>query len=104
MAFHVEVTLKAYHDLSGILRWLLGEHAGEQGLSWYAGLNKAIDTLSEIPTRCPRAPENATSRREIRHLLYGNKPHIYRILFTIRDDVVIVLHVRGPKQNPLPMH
>jgi plasmid stabilization system protein ParE len=104
MAFRVEITLKAYRDLSGILRWLLAEHAGEQGLNWYAGLNKAIDTLGEIPTRCPRAPENATSRREIRHLLYGNKPHIYRILFTIRDDEVIVLHVRRPKQNPLPMH
>jgi hypothetical protein len=38
MAFHVDVTLKAYRDLSGILRWLLAEHAGEQGLSWYDGL------------------------------------------------------------------
>lgn len=47
MAFRVDVTLKAYRDLSGILRWLLAEHAGEQGLGWYDGLNKAIDTLSE---------------------------------------------------------
>jgi plasmid stabilization system protein ParE len=104
MAFHVDITRKAYRDLSGILRWLLDERAGEQGLSWYAGLVKAIDTLSEAPNRCPKAPESATSRREIRHLLYGNKPHVYRILFTIKDDVVTVLHVRGPKQNPLPTH
>ena len=104
MAFRVDVTLKAYRDLSGILRWLLAEHAGEQGLSWYDGLRRAIDTLSEAPTRCPKAPENETSRREIRHLLYGNKPHVYRILFTIRKDVVTILHVRGPKQNPLPAH
>jgi len=32
MAFRVDVTLKAYRDVSGILRWLLAEHAGEQGL------------------------------------------------------------------------
>jgi toxin ParE1/3/4 len=104
MAFRVEVTQKAYRDLTGILRRLMERHAGEQGLSWFAGLSKAIDTLGESPTRCPTAPENATSRREVRHLLYGNKPNIYRILFTVQDEAVIVLHVRGPKQNPLPLH
>src|SRR6202041_762571 len=102
--FRVDITLKVYQDLSGILRRVLAEHAGEQGLRWYAALNRAINTLSEAPNRCPIAPESATSRREIRHLLYGNKPHVYRVLFTIKDDVVTVLHVRGPKQNPLPMH
>jgi hypothetical protein len=44
MAFHVDITRKAYRDLSGILRWLLDERAGEQGLSWYAGLVKARHT------------------------------------------------------------
>jgi toxin ParE1/3/4 len=104
MTFRVDVTLKAYRDLSGILRWLLTEHAGQHGLSWYDGLIKAIDTLSEAPSRCPKALEDATSRREIRHLLYGNRPHVYRVLSTIEGDVVTVLHVRRPKQNPLPMH
>jgi hypothetical protein len=42
MAFRVDVTLKAYRDLSGILRWLLAEHAGEQGLSWYDSLIKQL--------------------------------------------------------------
>jgi plasmid stabilization system protein ParE len=104
MTFRVDVTLKAYRDLSSILRWLLTEHAGEQGLSWYDGLVKAIDTLGEAPSRCPKALESGTSSREIRHLLYGNKPHVYRVLFTIKGNVVTVLHVRRPKQNPLSMH
>ncbi len=42
------------------------------------------------------APENATSREQVRQLLYGGKPHVYRVLFKIRDDhVVSVIHVRG---------
>jgi hypothetical protein len=45
-----------------------------------------------------------SARREVRHLLYGNKPHLYRVLFTIQGDVVTVLHVRRPKRQPLLMH
>jgi hypothetical protein len=81
---------------------LLAEFAGEPGVRWFRGLRTAIATLDELPTRCPKAPENATSRQEIRHLLYGSKPHVYRVLFTIRNDLVRVIHVRAPKQSTLP--
>jgi toxin ParE1/3/4 len=104
MAYRVEVTVKAYRDLGRILGWLLAEHAGETGLRWYDGLVNAIETLDELPSRCPKAPENKTSWREVRHLLYGTKPHLYRVLFTLQGDVVTVLHVRRPKQQPLLMH
>ena len=104
MAYRVELTIKAYRNLGGILRWLLSEGAGDAGLRWYDGLLKAIDTLEEFPNRCPKAPENKTSRREIRHLLHGSKPHVYRVLFTIQGDVVTVLHVRRPKQETLSLH
>jgi plasmid stabilization system protein ParE len=104
MAFRVEISLKAERDLDRILAWLLAEYAGEPGVRWFIGLRKAIATLDEFPTRCPLAPENATSRQEIRQLLYGNKPHVYRVLFTIRNDLVRVIHVRGPKQSALSLH
>lgn len=104
MAFRVEISLRAERDLDRILTRLLAEYAGEAGVQWFIGLRKAIYTLNEFPARCPTAPENRTSRREIRQLLYGNRPHIYRVLFTIRDDLVRVTHVRGPKQNTLSLH
>ena len=59
MAFRVETTLKAKRDLDLILAWLLTQHAGESGLSWLHGLREAIASLSELPQRCPLAPENA---------------------------------------------
>jgi hypothetical protein len=52
-------------------------------MRWFAALQDAIASLAELPSRCPLAPENAAFPFEVRHLLYGRKPHVYRILFTI---------------------
>ena len=46
-----------------------------------------------FPTRCGIAPESEKSGEEIRQLLYGKRPHVYRILFIVRQDVVYVLHI-----------
>jgi len=64
------------------LKWLLSQYAGETGLSWFSALEDAILSLTEFPERCPLAPEDASFPFEVRHLLYGNSPHVYRILFT----------------------
>jgi hypothetical protein len=37
---------------------------------------------------------------EVRQLLYGRRPHTYRILFTIEGDVVQVLHIRHARRRP----
>jgi plasmid stabilization system protein ParE len=57
---------------------------------WLKGLRSALESLSALPERCPLAPENDVFDEEIRQLIYGS----YRILFTILDDTVRVLHVR----------
>jgi hypothetical protein len=53
-----------------------------------------VKRLLHWPTlqRCALAPENARFPFEVRHLLYGRKPHIYRIIFTVEGDTVSVLH------------
>ena len=38
---------------------------------------------------------------EVRHLFYGHSPNVYRILFTIDDNVVYVLHIRHGRRQPL---
>jgi mRNA-degrading endonuclease RelE of RelBE toxin-antitoxin system len=45
-----------------------------------------------MPQRCPAIPEDP----QFRHLLYGKKPHIYRVIFVIEETekVVTVLTVR----------
>jgi plasmid stabilization system protein ParE len=101
MTFRVETTPAAERDADVILEWLLSEGAGETGWRWFAALQDAIASLVEFPARCPLAPENSAFPFEVRHLLYGRKPHVYRILFTVQDQTVYVLHIRHGRRQPL---
>jgi plasmid stabilization system protein ParE len=58
-------------------------------------MERAMETLCESPGRCPVAPESRPGR-VIRQLLFGRKPHIYRILFRVsaKGSAVFVIHVR----------
>lgn len=104
MAFRVEIAEEAQRDAERILDWLIAEQAGEAGWRWFEGLEKAIATLADLPTRCPLAPENAASPFEVRHLLYGHKPHVYRVLFTIDGDTVVILHIWHGRRRPAATH
>lgn len=58
----------------------------------------AIESLSEMPKRCPLAKENEYFSQEIRQLLYGQGRNAYRILFTIIEEqhlpIVRIIHIR----------
>ena len=69
---------------------------------WATGVRRAIRGLSRLPTRCLVAPEGFEFDRPIRELLYGSGNRgTYRILFTIIDKTVFVLHVRHGSMQPL---
>jgi plasmid stabilization system protein ParE len=99
MAFRVEVTPKARRDADEILNWLLSRNAGEPGLLWFRGLEAAILSLSNLPERCKLAPERASVPFEMRQLVYGGKPHEFRILFTIASETVYVLRIRRGRRE-----
>lgn len=55
----------------------------------------SIKTLARLPERWPIAPENEfLSQVTVRQMLFGKKPNVYRVLFTIVEDEVRVLHIR----------
>jgi hypothetical protein len=60
------------------------------------GLEGAVYGLAIYPDRCPVAPEARNLRRELRHLLFGQKPHVYRVIYQVdeRRQAVWVLTVR----------
>ena len=66
-------------------------------LRWYKGLKQAILTLETDPSRCPFIPEDA----RFRHLLYGRKSHIYRIVYRVleRKRVAEIVFVRHEKRD-----
>lgn len=100
MAFRVELTAQADRDLSNISEWLQASGAGEAGLRWFLRLEEACQSLSEFPQRCGLAQESAEFPFEVRQLIYGRKPHLYRILFTIESGTVVILHIRHGRRLP----
>ena len=86
MAFRVKQTAQADYDLDRILEWLLARQAGDAGLRWFHRFKETIHSLSEMPERRMLAPENAEFPFEVRQLLFGQKPHQYRVLFTIQGE------------------
>ena len=101
MTFRVEVTAQAEHDSDLILDWLLSHHAGNAGVRWIEALQDAIKSLGEFPKRCALAPESKIFPFETRQLLYGHKSNVYRILFTIAEETVYVLHIRHGRREPV---
>jgi plasmid stabilization system protein ParE len=95
MAYRVELTDRSESDLSDIYAEI---NASESiaAARWFNGFEEAVYALSNFPRRCPVAPEAKRHNRPLRHLLYGNKPHIYRAIFEIDEEnkVVYVLHIR----------
>ena len=61
----------------------------------------AINSLKTFPRRGPIAPENEFFTQEIRQLLYGAGKRVYRILYTIQNDAISILHIRHSAQDVL---
>ncbi|MDR3534550.1 MAG: type II toxin-antitoxin system RelE/ParE family toxin [Rhodopila sp.] len=99
MAYRVELTVRAGRDLRYIYQTIAAADS-EQARAWFNGLEVAISSLDEHPARNPVTPETNT----LRHLLYGNKRHVYRIIYAIdeRERVVRVQHIRHGSRQPFP--
>ena len=91
IAYLVNLTARAERDLA-LLYVQINVEDSDAALKWYRGFKGAILTLEEQPNRCPVTPES----EKFRHLLYGNKPHIYRAIYRVLEkrQQVEVLHVR----------
>jgi toxin ParE1/3/4 len=91
MAYLVNLTARAERDLGDLYDEIDAEHS-DAALRWYAAFKEAILKLEEQPQRCPLTPESD----KFRHLLYGNKPHTYRVIYRVLElqKRLEVLHIR----------
>lgn len=91
MDYLVNFTTRAERDLAIVFNDIHAEDS-EAARRWYDGLKKSILTLEKLPNRCPVTRENP----KLRHLLYGHKPHVYRVIYCVLENVkrVEVLHIR----------
>jgi toxin ParE1/3/4 len=91
MAYLVSIAARAERDFTSLYEQINAENS-RAALKWYRGLRRAVLSLEELPGRCPTTPEDP----RLRHLLYGRKPHVYRVIYRVveREKRVEVLHIR----------
>jgi toxin ParE1/3/4 len=89
--YHVEVLPRARRDLREIYAYIHAE-SGHRAHAWFNGLEAAVASLDKLPARGSLTPEND----RLHQLLYGKRPHVYRVIYAIdhRQHVVSVIHLR----------
>ncbi len=102
MTYLVEFAARAVRDLE--ILYVEKNAAGSLAAAgWYNGLEGAVYALAAYPHRCPVAPESRRAKRKLRHLLYGKKPHVYRVIYEVdeRRRAVWVLTIRHGARRKL---
>jgi plasmid stabilization system protein ParE len=96
MEYHVELSRRAESDLASIYTETNAEQS-EARYRWYNGLEATVLSLVTMPYRGTRTRED----RKLRQLLYGNKPHICRVIYSVnqRSRTVVILHIRHGAQQ-----
>lgn len=107
MEFQVKLTRNAKLEIESAYLWLknLNPNYADQ---WFRDLMNTIATLQDKPKRFALARENDDFPEEIRQIVYGKSINKYRIIFTIREDIVYILYLRHSAQslitfNPLDL-
>ncbi len=93
MKYRVIIAATALVEIQEAFEWLAA-HSPNAAERWRAALLEAVQSLESFPYRCSLAPEAASLGTEIRQLLHGRRQGIYRILFKIQGETVLVLRVR----------
>lgn len=99
--FTTIVQRRAEADIRRQVRSLSENISDDYATDWAKRMRAAIASLSRMPERCGFANEAATIGLPLRHLLVGDRPHVYRVLFVIRGHHVFIARVRHGAQAPL---
>ncbi|MBE9017475.1 type II toxin-antitoxin system RelE/ParE family toxin [Chroococcidiopsidales cyanobacterium LEGE 13417] len=105
MSYRIEISSVAEGEVDSAFLRISQIASFEKARQWYEGLLRAIESLSQMPKRCPLAREDRYFSQEIRQLIYGKGRNSYRILFTIIENnevaTVRILHIRHAAQQTL---
>jgi len=103
MAYRVELSRRAQRDLEDIHEVVSGDES-IAAAAWFEGLSDALYSLERFPRRCPIAPDSKESEPELRHLLYGAKRNVYRVLFDIDESrkIVRIVTIRHGAMDEFP--
>ena len=102
MTYEVQVTSSAQADLESIVDWIAIRSA-TGAAKWIGSYERMLTLLAKHPLAHSYAPENDhVENKIIRNVHFGtSRGRQFRAVYFIRDDVVVLTHLRGPHQRSL---
>lgn len=101
MALPVRILPRAEKDIANIFAWLF-ERSPAGAHSWLSDFELAVTQLQADAHAYGFAPETGLRGFELRQLLFRTRRgRTYRGIYTLQDNVIYLLRVRGPGQAPL---
>lgn len=101
MSLRVRLTDEAVQNQNEIADWI-ANHSIDGALRWLDALERMLQQIAANPLSCPKAQEDEFCRKELRNALFGTpKGRVFRAVFYVEDDTIIVTHLRGPDQRTL---
>lgn len=99
MKFTVHTLRAAQRDCNEILEFIAARSKAG-ATAWAKAFDTTLAHLEEKADACPLAAEDEYVDFEVREILFKTRRGlIYRVLFTIRENTAVILHVRGPGQD-----
>jgi plasmid stabilization system protein ParE len=101
VTYRVVFTARARADVVEQFRYLF-DRSPAAAARWYAGIEKAVARLGTLPERHPIAQDETEQLGVTLHqMLYGRRPGVFRILFSIEGDTVTLHYVRHSARGPI---
>ena len=101
MSHRLVIMPRAERDVEKILIFLK-RHSRDGAQRWFSAFETVLQRLREAPTSYGFAPEDGMGGYQLHQVLFKTRRgRTYRAVFTIRDNTIFILRVRGPGQAPL---
>ncbi len=92
MKYRITLFSFALSDLDQAYQFA-ADQAPDVATRWLVRFQATLQSPDESPERCPLARENKNVEMELRELLFGKRPNVFRVLFTIHEGEVRVLRI-----------
>jgi plasmid stabilization system protein ParE len=100
MTYRVLLQRLAVQDLEDAYTWA-AQRAPETAANWLDRFEAELQGLGTNPRRCSLAREHGKVELELRELLFGKRPNVFRAIFLIDGGTVRVLRIRRAQRLPL---